>query len=132
MTHLPNDIVNHIIGYARPKPKYVYHLTNICKIAELKSARGSGNCRVIDYLRNVYFHQKNNKLKTTNNYLVLNQLKHLIFTYNQFKEDQPEDFGLGLAEWFYWWNYEHTLYTSDDAYSSYSDYSSEDDDNNDY
>ena len=121
MTHIPNEIVNHIIGYARPKkPIYVRHLTNIGKIVAFKVERGFGDYRVIDYLRNVYCHQKNKKINTYKQTLVVNQLKHLIFTYNDFKEMDDDFTDICLGEWYKWWIYEDMIYTS------------EDDDNNDY
>ena len=132
MTHIPNEIVNHIIGYARPKPKYVYHLTKICKIAEYYTARGKGNCRVIDYMANVRNRQRLNKLKTFNHYSLLNQLKRLLFTYNDFKETSGIT-DMCLGEWYKIIIDGDTLYTSgDENYESDESYSSEDDDNNDY
>ena len=126
MTHIPNEIVNNIIGYARPpNPKYVYDLTTICKIVALKTAKGKGNCRVIDYIANVRNKKRLNKLKTRNNDSVLYQLKRLIFSYNEFTGCGITDMCLG--EWYKIIIDTDRFYTSGDE-----SYESEDDDNNDY
>lgn len=125
--HIPDEIINKIVLMARPKPYYIPILTNIGKIVAFKTEQGKGNCRVIDYMANMAYYKRLNKLKTTNHYCVLNQLKRLIIIYNDFKE-RTRDYHLCLGEWFKWWIYEDGVYTS----SSEDDYSSEDDDNYDY
>lgn len=129
--HIPDEIINKIVLMARPKPQYVYHLTNICKIVAHKTAKGKGNCRVIDYMANVAYYNRLSKLKTWNYYLVVYQLERLIFTYNHFKETTDDFTDICLGEWYKWWIYEDIFYTSgDDNYPSDSEYSS--DDNYDY
>jgi len=134
MTYIPNEIVNHIIGYARPpKPKYIYHFENICKIVTISEKLGLGNCRVIDYVANERNIDRLNKLKRHIHYSFLSQLKHLIITYNDFIERDTDSTYIGLGEWYKWWIYEDVFYTSgDENYESDESYSSEDDDNNDY
>ena len=123
MTHIPNEIVNLIIGYARPpKPQYVYHLTRICKIVAFKMAMGNGNCRVIDYMANVRNNKRLDKLKTRNHRLVLYQLKRVIVSYIIEKEIS-DDFGdISLGEWYKWWIYEDMFYTSGDPNYDNNDY----------
>ena len=123
MTHIPNEIVNLIIGYARPpKPEYVYDLTRICKIVAFKMAMGNGNCRAIDYIAHVGYYMRVNKLKTRNHYSVLYQLKRLIISYNIEKEIS-DDFGdISLGEWYKWYIYEDMFYTSGDENYESDDY----------
>ena len=131
MTHIPNEIVNHIIGYARPlKPKYVHHLTLLCKIVECFKKRGTGDYRLIDYIANERARDRMYKLKTGKYHSLIRQLNHLIFSYNSEKE-MDNDFGhTSLGDWFNW-HYQDWIYTSgDENYASDesdSDYSSEDD-----
>ena len=132
MAHrIPDEIINKIVLMARPKPYfYIRHLTNIGEIVAYKTAKGNGNCRVIDYMATVANYKRLDKLRTTKHYLLLNQLEHLIMVFNDFKE-RTEDYHLCLGDWYKWWIYDHTFYTSgDDNYPSDSEYSS--DDNYDY
>ena len=135
MTHIPNEIVNHIIGYAKPpKPIYVSHLDRISRIVAFKEQKGFGDYRIIDYLRNVYCHLKNKKINTYKQSLVIYQLKHLIFSYNYSKDLNDVSRDVSLGKWYKWVYEFDTFYTSgdenyetDESYSSDSDYSSEDD-----